>query len=527
VPTVLLAAAGDGIADLVRLRFELALVAGLACAWLTCRRTGLLPTTLVAATTWLGAAGFLLLEMAQIDLHVRAGGGERLVFGLFLADAPAALGKAWIVSVLGAALGLAALGTGGRGRDVDRILLSALLASFAVSAADLAPALGLIALAHLASRTRERRRPPLHELLGAAAPLVCAGVALLVTPHGSVLGGGRSAGGSLSASEQGVAIGLWIAAFAAFELRVASAAAHGVVAPGAPRFWRELGLRLAVLSFALRLAVALAFERASGASSFVSASAARDGVLLAAIGLALAGLAHVRQLRAADLTSWSRATLAAGAALVPLALLAPSGAALRSAAAACCALAVQGALLHAAQAIARRVPGARSPWWLAAAALLVGLPLPTLLGDHARRAAWEAACDRADPVLAILMAAELLLGLAAAGLGWQRLRRQAAGARDGAVERAELHARWPAAAAGLLLAAAAACSALAGPIDARLRSGRLDGIGALGSADDFLGRRYERAPRASSGASRSASSSAVLRSVPGPRQPTMRAHGTW
>lgn len=524
MPELLLATAEDGFAGMVRLRFEFALAAGLVCAWIACRRTGLLPTTLVASTTWIGAAGFLWLEMAQIDLHARAGGGERLVAGLFLADAPAALGKAWIASVLGAALGLAALGTGGRGRDVDRILLSALLASLAVSAAGAGSAIGLLALAHLASRTRERRRPPFRELLGAAAPVALAGTALLASSFGGWASGDRATGTSASAGAPDLAVVLWIAALAASELRVASAAAHGVVAPGAPRFWREVGLRLAVLALALRVAVALAFERASGASSVASATSERAGAMLATLGLGLALLAHLRQLRATDLTSWSRATLAAGAALVPMALLGPSGAALRSAAAACCALAVQGALLHGAQAIARRVPGARSPWWLAAAAVLVGLPVPSLLGAYARRAGWDATLDRADPFLAIAFAAELLLGLIAACWGWQRLRRQAEGAREIAVEGAEPRERWPAAAAALLLVAAATCSALAGPIDARLRSGRLGGVGALGSADDFLGRRYERA---SSGASRSARSSAVLRSVPSSLQPTISAQGTW
>ncbi|MBK9384194.1 MAG: hypothetical protein IPN34_05160 [Planctomycetes bacterium] len=500
----------------MRLRFELALGVGLVVALVCCRRGGVLPTVLVAGAAWLGASGFLLLEMQQLDVHALAGGGERWLSAGLLADAAAALGKAWIASVFGAALCLAALSTGGRAREVERLLASALLASLAVAAGYAGFAILALALAHRASATSGVA--PRFELGAWIAPL--AAVAALVAQAWGGLGLAFEDDLPRAPSSLLGAFGGWLVAWFAYEARAVSTAPLRHGAPGAPRFWRDVGLRLALLAVVLRLCEELCFQRVSAASFARREEAALLGPAFGIVGLALAWRAHLLRWRARDLSTWGRGTLGAAAALAPLALSSASGAGLRGAAVAGCVLAVQGALVHAALAVERREPHSEAPWWLGGGALAVALPLPPLLGAQARFAVFEHAESAGSWWLAALVGFECVAGSALGFLALLRLRRSAQ--RQGAAERALPAARWPLYAAAGLCGVAALCAALGPSIDARLRSGRLHGVSGAGSADDFLGRRYERS---SVGSSRRASSSAVLRSVPALRQPTMSAQG--
>ncbi|MBL8900269.1 MAG: hypothetical protein JNM84_21740 [Planctomycetes bacterium] len=512
----LLGTAEFAAVDIVRLRFELALALGLAVALACCRRSGVLPTVLVAGAAWFGASAFLLLEMQQLDLHQRAGGGERVIALCWFADATAALGKAWIASVLGAALCLAALSSGGRGREIERLLASALAASVAVAAAQVTLAVLALFVAHVVSSTPGSRRRLEIAVAGALLALLLALVAWLgqggsLEPEPDLRGQSKVATGTIC---------VWLVAWFAQEARVGSAAHLRRGAPGAPRFWRDIGLRLAWIAVALRISGALLFERASEASFALAENAAWVGPVCGLAGFLFAMRAHWLQWRARDLASWGRGTLCAGAALAPLALLSTSGAGLRGAAVAGCLLAVQGALVHAALAVERREPLSAAPWWLGGCALALALPLPTLLGAQARSAIFELASEASTPWLHVGLAVEWLGGGALGLFGLLRLQRLAQ--RRRAAEALFVGARWPRWAAAALCAIAALCTSLGPSIDARLRSGRLHGIANRGSADDFLGRRYERR---SEGSSRRASSSAVLRSVPALRHPTMSAQG--
>jgi hypothetical protein len=418
--------------------------------------------------------------------------------------------------VLGAAVCLAALSTGGRAREVERLLASALAASVAVAAGQAVLAVLALALAHRASATSGAA--PRFELGAWLAPLAAA--AALGAQAWTGLGLAFEDDLPRAPSSLLGAVGAWLAAWMAYEARAVSVAPlrHGT--PGAPRFWRDVGLRLALLAVALRLCDELCFQRVSAASFARREDAAFLGPACALVGLALAARAHLLRWRARDLSTWGRGTLGAAAALAPLALSTTSGAGLRGAAVAGCVLAVQGALVHAALAVERREPHSDAPWWLGGCALAIALPVPPLLGAQARFAVLEHAQSSGSWWLAALVGCECIVGTVLGCLGLLRLRRTAHHQR--AAERALPAARWPSSAAVGLCSVAALCAALGPSIDARLRSGRLHGISSAGSADDFLGRRYERS---SGGSSRRASSSAVLRSVPAPRQPTMSAHG--